>query len=242
MPRHLAAVLGGIALLLLSAPTTASAEPLPTDTGVWLDAGAPVEGQHVSGVRVVAGSAQLPEGITRVELHVARSGATTATTPVASAPAEVLALGRVAFSFEWDTTRTPGVVDLRVVAVGLLRSVEAVVPGVVVVAPRAPVVAPRRQTSVRTARPPARVGVAPRPAPRPDRRAGVYLGGYGTLTYPTATPVTGTVTRATSSAVPSDVPQPAGPWRSLAAGLLVLLTAAHVHRMLRTPPPLEGPS
>src|SRR5687768_17157949 len=148
MPSRVAACVVAVVLLVLAAPSAASAGPLPTEAGVWLDAAAPVEGDRVSGVRVVAGIAQLPEGVTRVELHIVPIGSTTATTPVASAPATVLGIGEVAFTFEWDTTRTPGVVDLRIVAVGLLRSVEAVVPRVVVVTRRAPNVVPARHPAV----------------------------------------------------------------------------------------------
>jgi hypothetical protein len=242
MPRRLAAVIAATVLLLLGAAPTASAAPLPTDSGVWLDPTAPVEGERVSGIRTVQGRAQLPEGITRVELHVVPTGSTAEMTPVASAASTVLGIGEVDFTFEWDTTRTPGVVDVRVVAVGLLRSVEAVVPGVVVVAPRARIAPPPRQTVVQVSRKPARSVSRRAPVRAPDRSAGVYLGGYGALDYGSTPPVTGAVTRAAASTRPIDAPPPAGPWRSLAAGLLVLLTAAHVHRMLRTPPPLEGPS
>jgi hypothetical protein len=237
-----------LAVTLGPAPT-ALADPLPVEAGVWLDPASPAEGDRVSGTRAVSGTAQLPEGITSVELYVVATGSTDETPPVTSLPMSPLGVGLVEFRFDWDTARAPARVDLRVVATGLLRSVEVVVPHVVVeraaVAPRAAAHRPVTRSAARVAgavRPvaPGRVSV------RVDR-SGVYLGGFGELAYPpSARAAVTTVPAARHSLTePGGGSTPTGPWTSVAAGLLLILTAAHVHRALRVPPvapPLEGSS
>ncbi len=211
----------------------------PLEAGVWLDSGAPRTGEHVTGVRDIAGVAQAPEGTLRIELFVVRAGDAYAAPLATLTP--LVPLGEIPFAFQWDTRGLPaGLVEVRVVATSLLRQVAAAVPGVEV--------GDVTDASVPVDRIPAPLAPLPRaPAVRPrpvDRTLGVYVGPFDrVLPYQAPVAPLHDVTRAVpaAAAVPDGFPAGTGrdPWVPAAAGLLLLVTTAHVHRVLRGPRPKD---
>lgn len=108
-----------MALTAFGGASAAQAEGL-LGPEVRLAADAPTPGELISGVRSIEGTADAPEGITRVELYVVPhqlTGSVKGRTPVASTTETAAPLSRVQFSFSWDSTKTvQGVVDVIVVA------------------------------------------------------------------------------------------------------------------------------
>ena len=239
MPRRLAVVVLAVLAALLS-PGPAWAAPLPTDAGVWLDGDPPGTAERVGSAASVTGRAQIPEGILRIELHVVAAGETELGAPVDTLSPTPLGIGTVPFTVEW-VPASAGRVDVHVVAVGLLRSVAAVVRGVVV-EPAAPARV-RLPSPPEAAAPPApgSAPVAAAPRRRVRDRAGVYLGGYGELAYPRPPAAAAVLSRSSAASPIVSGDDPAQAAQAVAAGLLLVLVSAHVHRVLRaTPSSSEG--
>ena len=211
----------------------------PLAAGVWLDAAAPTDGAAVTGVRSVAGTAQAPEGVLSVALYVLPAGRALdlATDQPFATTYPLLPVGEIVFAFDWDTAAAPApTVDLHVVAVTLLRDLGAAVAGVRVLRPAATdqdrALGPRARPY---ATPPPRMAAAVADRRRESSRLGVYVGGFSeTLPYrrtPSAAMRMSAVVAARPAAASSDVTR--GPWLSVALGLMLLVGAAHVHRLLR---------
>ncbi len=230
------------AVLLLSSPSALAQAPDPLAVGVWLDQTSPVAGSAVTGVRHVGGTAQAPEGVLSVSLYVVPAAHPldlVADQPVATSY-PLLPVGEIVFAFDWDTATAPGrVVDVHVVATTLLRDVGAAVPGLRIEAAR--VTAP--VAGLAPTRPSRRPGVVP-PAVTERRqessRLGVYLGGYDeALPYQrTLLPAPATPTEVSVRPAASASSARRSGWLSAALGLMLIVGAAHVHRLLR---PLAPP-
>lgn len=167
---------------------------------------------------VVTGVASAPEGVLRVELYVLPSAV-----PVA-AVTPALPFGEVAFSLVWPADRSA---DLRVVATTALRGGSAETRWVLPAAPTA--VSPPALPDAPDA------PVAPPPAPPRARvrdRTGVYTGGYAE-TLPYAVPLPPVAIRPLAATPPPPLPRDRDGGVAVATGLLLLLSTAHVHRLIR---------
>jgi hypothetical protein len=117
--RTIGVVLSATLGLLASGGTTAAHAESLLGPEVRLAATAPRPGEVVSGIRTIAGTADAPEGIARVDLYVMShqlTGTTRDKVPVATTQSDA-PLSRIQFSFTWDSAKTvQGVVDVVVVA------------------------------------------------------------------------------------------------------------------------------
>jgi hypothetical protein len=193
----------------------------------------------VSAPLVIGGETQAPEGVLRVDLYVVRG---TSLTPVASY-VPLVPVGTVPFSLRWDPAGVaPGRVTLRVVATTLARGFSADVPGLVV--PPPPRAEARAVGSTAAAR---RAPVAARPAATPGRRIPALAAALDDsgAAFGAVAPVLPYRAAAVPPRPPAAVAPALSPvssetsrrgWLSFAAGLLVLLSSAHLHRALRADP------
>ncbi len=224
---------------------------------VRLDAAAPQPGEHVVVDREVGGWAQAPEVVQAVSLYVVPAGVlldTSVDLPVASMPVPIT-VGAVNFRLLWAVdarSATPGGiaaargVDLYVVATTLLREVWTVVADLRVgsMSTRARSALGRRHAvgDLDGSRPRPGSGSAPSGTSLTGSDLGVFIGGFAdTLPYRTSAAEARSLGSTSSivAAVPADAQSP-GQWSSLAAGLVLLIGSAHVHRLLKAVPTPRG--
>jgi hypothetical protein len=220
---------------------------------------APAPDQLITGITQLAGKATAPEGVTNVRLFVVQHNASLAdASPVASRWLE-WPQGELAFDFSWDSASTPnGLYDLVVLTgTPMGREARAEVLGVkiqriakIVNPAKKPatksstkVTAPSEGVVTGDARqvtPLARTGSAPKVAvPLPvlpseevsqavSSQEDAFYEAYASLPYttPASDSVSGEFIAGASDTV-------RGLWPSIAASLVLLLSAAHIQRVLR---------
>lgn len=256
-----AAVLGIVATFTLVGPAGAAHAELGVRPGISFDASAPPGGSTVSGIRDIDGVARAVEGVRRVDLYVVRHSSDAAPGRSSATLSTSVPVNALEFSLRWDTASTlTGRVDLLVVATTPTRQFSARISDLRVPEPAAPAVAPTlpkptvvkapvAPASVRPAAPvrasvvraaPVR-GAAAAPASRrvlaravtspatDARQAAAFYRTYGRLDYAAGQ----------RAAAPPALRSPLagtgeGPWPAVAAGLVLMLTGAHIQRALRS--------
>lgn len=256
------AVLG---IVMMGAQGTASAQVIPSlDVAIHLEPGAPSTGELVSGIRQIEGVAEAIEGVRRIDLYVLPAGSITRTlersVPVDSMSSDV-PLSRASFELKWDSSRTSArLVDIVVVARSTTRTGRLEIPSVRV----ARTVQDTSSGAAQSAGTAKRGAPAGRPAAVAAKPAQAATAARAAARRPAGTTVAGvrhTAIAAPDGAGPAqaasfykvygqlpytaDVAQPRvissaaettrGPWPFVAAGMVLMVTAGHVQRVMRVP-------
>ncbi len=248
-------------IAMMSAQGVASAQVAQAlNIEVRLDATAPSTGELISGVRTVEGLAKAIEGVRRIDLYVMPAGLSrdvSRAVPVDSMISDV-PLAQTDFALQWDSlTNQPSLVDLVVVARSATRTGTIEIPGVRVVravadqVPAAPVVTKKAAPAARTATVVnAPAAVTPRAARSTTSKrvvptstvvhgevsanqAQAFYTTFGQLPY-AAGAASATLTR--PQLVKAAAESSRGAWPYTAAGLVLMVTAAHLQHAVRIAP------
>ena len=244
MRRELAAVAIALSCCAVGASAGTPLAPAPPvlEPRVVLDAATPRPGSVVAGALEVRGHARAPEGVLHIDLYVRPHGASAAARCPVARMVPAIPLGSIPFTIRWVPSGTQRV-DLDVVAYTPLRTAGATAKDLRgTTTTRKPTAArpvgDRVVAPARAARPTSSSTPATALA-RPDDSGRVFGAVADLLPYGRPRPVLRTVPVRTEVAPPPPA-DGRSPWRPIAAGLVLLLGTAHVHRALRTHPVPEG--